>query len=197
MRVNEIFYSLQGEGYWAGRAAVFVRLSGCNLKCPFCDTKHETYVDMSESDIVAEVLRYPAKHVVITGGEPAMQLSASLTEALKRAGFYVQIETNGSVLISDDVLKNIDWVTCSPKSGLPVISRIDELKVLFFSEDNRDRLEILERDALKRGALLSLQPCDVGNEEQNRGISMNAVEYVKAHPSWRLSLQTHKLLDIR
>lgn len=197
MRVNEIFYSLQGEGYWAGRAAVFVRLSGCNLKCPFCDTEHEPYADMSESDIVTAVLRYPAKHVVITGGEPTMQLSASLTEALKKAGLYVQIETNGSVSVADDVLKNIDWVTCSPKSGFPVISHIDELKALFFPDDNRERLEILEQYALKRGVLLSLQPCDVGNEEQNREITMNAVEYVKAHPSWRLSLQTHKLLDIR
>lgn len=79
MRVNEIFYSLQGEGFHAGTPAVFVRFSGCNLKCSFCDTLHDRFKDMSEEDIMQEVAKYPASHVVITGGEPVLQLTASLS----------------------------------------------------------------------------------------------------------------------
>ena len=86
MRINEIFYSLQGEGYWTGTPAVFVRFSGCNLKCGFCDTEHGGFVDMSEEEIVAAVNSFPARHVVLTGGEPALQISVSLLSRLKGYG---------------------------------------------------------------------------------------------------------------
>lgn len=198
MKINEIFYSLQGEGYWVGKPAVFIRMSGCNLSCPFCDTRHEDFQELSADDIVAEVLAYPARHVVITGGEPTLQLSDSLTGALKAAGFYIQIETNGSVVLPGDVLGMVDWVTCSPKTDeMPCIGRIDELKVLFMLDGDVARLERFERLASERGAVLSLQPCDVGDEGCNRAITCAAIEFVKAHPAWRLSLQTHKMLDIR
>ena len=82
MKVNEIFYSLQGEGYHAGTAAVFVRLSGCNLHCPFCDTQHESGTEMTDEEIVEAVKPYPARLVVITGGEPSLQLTKSLVNAL-------------------------------------------------------------------------------------------------------------------
>ena len=78
MRINEIFYSLQGEGSFTGTPAVFIRFSGCNTKCPFCDTQHEEFVEMTEDEILAEVKKDPANHVVITGGEPTMQLTPSL-----------------------------------------------------------------------------------------------------------------------
>ena len=135
MRINEIFYSLQGEGSFTGTPAVFIRFSGCNTKCPFCDTQHEEYVEMTEDEILAEVKKYPANHVVITGGEPTLQLTPSLCQKLQENLFFVQIETNGSVKLDskfnlkDQEESLIDWVTCSPKN-LPIkIQRIDELKV--------------------------------------------------------------------
>lgn len=111
--VNEIFYSLQGEGYYTGTPAVFLRLSGCNLRCPFCDTDHSASEPMEIDTLVDRLLGYPSRHLVITGGEPSLQVDRLLIEVLHDAGFYVQIETNGTNRLPD----NIDWVTCSPKEG--------------------------------------------------------------------------------
>ena len=102
MKVNEIFYSLQGEGVFTGTAAIFVRLAGCNLHCDFCDTKHEDYTIFTEEEIVKAISDYPAKHVVITGGEPTLQLTHSLVDRLHEVGKFVQIETNGSIALDTD-----------------------------------------------------------------------------------------------
>ena len=111
MKVNEIFYSLQGEGFNTGTPAIFVRLSGCNLDCPFCDTDHISGKEMTEGEIIEEVSRYKASLVVITGGEPALQLTESLVEMLHLLGKTVAVETNGTV----ELPKNVDWITLSPK----------------------------------------------------------------------------------
>ena len=111
MRVNELFYSLQGEGYHTGTAAIFIRLSGCNLRCPFCDTLHESGTEMSEDQIVEQVAAWPSPWVVVTGGEPSLQLTASLVESLHRIGKKVAVETNGTRQLPD----NVDWITLSPK----------------------------------------------------------------------------------
>lgn len=190
MRVNEIFYSLQGEGRYAGTPAVFVRFSGCNLKCPFCDTSHDAFTEMSEDGIVAEVTSYPARHVVITGGEPALQLTSSLVNKLHEAGKYVQIETNGTVALPPDC--GIDWITCSPKSRKVVLDRVDELKVLFCREGQ----DMSPFDGVE-ASVYSLQPCDVGDAEANAALLKATVAYCLANPKWHLSLQTHKLIDIR
>ena len=96
-RINEIFYSLQGEGRHTGRAAVFVRFSGCNLKCPFCDTDFKAYREMTVDDIIAAVSEWRAcGFVVLTGGEPSLQVDEPLIEALHQEGFYIAIETNGT-----------------------------------------------------------------------------------------------------
>ena len=110
MRVNEIFYSIQGEGRFTGTAAVFIRLSGCNLRCPFCDTHHETFEEMDEEEIARRVSAFPARHVVITGGEPTLQLTPKLTQCLHAMGCYIQIETNGSKALPEGA--DIDWITC-------------------------------------------------------------------------------------
>ena len=92
-RVNEIFYSLQGEGYFTGTPAVFLRFSGCNLRCGFCDTRHEDYTEMSPTEIIEKVSAYPSRHIVITGGEPGLQLDGLLVEMLHDEGLPVKAPT--------------------------------------------------------------------------------------------------------
>lgn len=193
LKVNEIFYSLQGEGYYTGAPAIFIRFCGCNLKCPFCDTKHDDGMEMTEEEIVAEVEKYPARHVVVTGGEPSLQLTASLVDKLHAIGKYVAIETNGTRPLPD----NVDWITLSPKdawlgkAASPVLAHADELKVLF---DGRH--EPAAYDGIAAGHRF-LQPCDVGDTLRNAAIVAATIEYVKSHPEWCLSLQIHKTLNIK
>lgn len=179
-RVNEIFYSLQGEGYHTGTPAVFLRFSGCNRRCPFCDTDFEAYTPMSAAEIARACAAFPARHLVATGGEPLLQLDSDLLRHLKAEGFYVQIETNGSLPVPPEV----DWVTCSPKDAPWKVDRVDELKVVFQGQDVEYLTDIF------RTPHRFLQPCSGANIPQT-------VEYILNHPHWRLSLQTHKLLDIR
>ena len=199
MRVNEIFYSLQGEGYHAGRPAVFVRFSGCNLQCPFCDTRHEAGTEMGEQEIVDAVkLHIPHSSlltplVVITGGEPALQLTATLVALLHQEGFRVAVETNGTLPLPP----NVDWVTLSPKSlwlgpdAAPVLQVADELKVLFDGDHSP------EVYAHIKATHRFLQPCDLGEPVRNAAIIRQTVDYCLAYPQWHLSLQIHKILDIK
>ena len=121
--VNEIFYSLQGEGYHTGTAAVFLRFSGCNRHCEFCDTDFSKSTMMSAEEIVAEISRYTARTVIVTGGEPLLSLDSALCRGLHGAGKYIHVETNGTLPVPEGV----DWVTCSPKEGPWAIDRADEL----------------------------------------------------------------------
>lgn len=188
-RVNELFYSLQGEGRHAGTPAVFVRLSGCNLTCPFCDTQHQAFTHMTIPEIVGAVSRYPARTVILTGGEPTLQLEAGLTTALHDAGFMIHLETNGTLPLKPGV--EIDWITCSPKEGPALqIQRIDELKVLFMGEDVSPFLSVPARE-------YRLQPLDTGDARRNQEIVKQTVDYILNHPIWKLSLQTHKILNVR
>lgn len=181
MLINEIFYSLQGEGVHTGCPAVFVRLSGCNRRCPFCDTDFHSFTQMSEVEIVDAVKAYPATTVIITGGEPALQLTASLVDALHAAGRRVHVETNGSLPLPS----NVDWVTCSPKEPPYSIQHIDELKLVL--TNGCDPEAIAAR--LPAASHYCLQPLSCSNTDA-------CVAYIKAHPRWRLSLQTHKLIHI-
>ena len=153
MRVNELFYSLQGEGYHTGTAAIFIRLSGCNLRCPFCDTRHESGTEMSKEQIVEQVAAWPSPWVVVTGGEPSLQLTASLVESLHRIGKKVAVETNGTCQLPD----NVDWVTLSPKDlflgpqAKVVLRRADEIKVVYDGEhepDTYSNIEVRHRSRL-------------------------------------------------
>lgn len=179
-KVNEIFYSLQGEGYHTGTPAVFVRFSGCNLKCGFCDTRHEEGREMSDEEILEEVKRYPAVTVVLTGGEPSLWIDREFVDKLHRAGRYVCIETNGTRPVPD----NVDWVTCSPKRGVKLaVERMDEVKVVYEGQD----IEVYE---LLPAEHFFLQPCSCANTEET-------IACVLKHPKWRLSLQTQKLTGMR
>lgn len=189
MRINEIFCSIQGEGHFTGTASVFIRTSGCNLHCGFCDTSHEEGWEMSVEEIVVAAASYKPRHAVITGGEPTMQRELhELVDALHEVGFYVQIETNGTHPVPD----GIDWVTCSPKVlDKTIVLQPDELKVVYQGQD----MQPYEQRFAPR--VWSLQPCDTGNAERNRELLDATVRYVTTHPQWRLSLQTHKLIGVR
>lgn len=193
MKVNEIFYSLQGEGYHAGTAAVFVRLSGCNLHCPFCDTQHESGTEMTDEEIVEAVKPYPARLVVITGGEPSLQLTKSLVNALHDIDKMVAVETNGTHRLPG----NVDWITLSPKDGYVdgaevVLRIVDEIKVVFDGEHEPSRYP-----GIMCTHAYFLQPCDTGDPVRNKAIAEAAIEYIKKDPRWKLSLQIHKILNIR
>ena len=184
-RVNEIFYSLQGEGYHTGRPAVFIRFSGCNLRCPFCDTDFADFTEMSAEDIVAEAVRlFPDENerfCVLTGGEPTLQVDEELIRRLHAERFYIAIETNGT----HQVLPQIEWVTCSPKAGSKVVlDYASEVKVVFVDENVEQWRERIAAD------YYYLQPCSCSNTAE-------VVDYILRHPWWKLSLQTHKMIDIR
>lgn len=193
-RINEIFYSLQGEGRHTGRAAVFVRFSGCNLRCPFCDTDFKSYRELTAAQIVAAVSQWhDCGFIVLTGGEPSLQVDEALVDALHREGFYIAIETNGTCALP----AAIDWVTLSPKSCFvdhaPALAaqKVDEVKVVF------DGIHDPSSWATSQAHYLNLQPCDTGNAERNREVTRQCVEYIKQHPQWHLSLQTHKFIHIQ
>lgn len=193
-KINEIFYSLQGEGRNTGRPAVFVRFSGCNLMCDFCDTKHQEGQQYSDEEILAEIEKYPAKFVVFTGGEPTLQLDTALCKLLHRHGYEIAIETNGTRPVPDGV----DFITCSPKfefckNAAPMLYRADELKVVYLGKEYSDM-------SLYDGFTADyyyLQPCDTGNAKQNKAIVKEAVQYCLDYPHWRISLQTQKIINVR
>jgi 7-carboxy-7-deazaguanine synthase len=205
--VKEIFYTLQGEGANAGRPAVFCRFAGCNLwsgreedraaaVCRFCDTDFVgtdgenggKFKDAAE--LVARIASlWPAgeahRFVVCTGGEPMLQLDAPLVDALHAAGFEIAIETNGSL----PVLESIDWICVSPKADAPlVVTRGDELKVVV-PQDNQRLAEYAKLDF----AHFLVQPMDGPARDFNTKL---AIDWCKRHPQWRLSMQTHKYLNI-
>lgn len=192
-KVNEIFYSLQGEGFNTGTASVFVRLSGCNLKCSFCDTSHSDGRMMSAPAIVEEIMKYPqAPLIVITGGEPTLQLDDDLVKALKLTGKRIAIETNGT----RPVPAGIDWITLSPKTGFDgadahpcTLQHCDELKVVYLGQDlaQYDHIQAKHR---------FLQPCFTSDDDARLKSISDTVEAVKRNPQWRLSMQTHRCLNI-
>lgn len=209
MRINEIFVSLQGEGHFTGVPSVFLRFSGCNLKCPFCDTIHETYTEYDEDELVGELTKCAGgiTHLVITGGEPSLQLTDSLVSKLHTAGFFVQVETNGTFPLPADT----DWITCSPKEGgRVVLDRIDEVKLVCGTSDSADSLstpigilpdiepDVMQMAKPRNGSMvMCLQPMDSGDSERNRLVTDATVNYILKHPLWKLSLQTHKILNVR
>lgn len=194
MRVNEMFYSIQGEGYHTGTPAVFVRLSGCNLKCAFCDTKHQQGKEITEEDIVSFVCQYPCSLVVITGGEPSLQLTESLIDKLHKHGKFVAVETNGT----KELPKNVDWITVSPKElyvgkiGKVVLKHADEVKVVF---DVNTKIEDPTFGIMADHYYV--QPCDTGFIKPNQENINFCINFVKNNPLWKISLQTQKILNVQ
>lgn len=193
--VMEEFYTIQGEGYNTGQAAYFIRLGGCDVGCHWCDVKEswdaQAHPLVPISDLVARASLHPAKTVVITGGEPLMYDLTALTGALKEAGMRILLETSGAYPLSG----YWDWICVSPKKfkePLPsVIAMAHELKVVVF---NRSDFKWAEQHAQSTNpeCRLFLQP-EWSKADQVMPLIVN---YVKDHPKWMISLQTHKYLDI-
>ena len=185
-KIHEIFYSLQGEGCHTGIPAVFVRFTGCNLRCPWCDTDFTSYTELTADDILAQVKRLLPNpgYVILTGGEPSLQVDEELITAIHKAGYRIAIETNGT----HPLPQGIDWVTCSPKEGSTLtLKRADEVKVVYTGINPEHWKNDIQTDNLL------LQPL-----EQNGQTNTNeVVKYILDHPTWRLSLQTHKLIGLR
>lgn len=194
-KINEIFYSLQGEGFHTGVPSVFVRFSGCNLACSFCDTAHASGTMMTAQEIADAINAYPqAPMIVLTGGEPSLFVTDEFISYLKTAtGKRIAMETNGTHAVPS----NIDWVTLSPKTGFQgadahpcILTECHELKVVYLNQD-------LDMYSHIKAAHRFLQPCFVEDKEMCDANIKACVEAVLAHPEWRLSLQTHRILNIR
>jgi len=193
--VMESFYTIQGEGIHSGRAAYFIRLGGCDVGCVWCDVKESWPIDshpkFTIENIVQEAKKHPARLAVITGGEPLMHNLDELTSELQNAGFETNIETSGAYPLSGQW----NWICLSPKKfkkPLPEIYKAaNELKVIVF---NKSDFKWAEEQAAQVSANCSLllQP------EWSKQAAMTPliIDYVKAHPKWRISLQTHKYMEI-
>ena len=191
----EHFYTLQGEGVYTGTAAYFIRLGGCDVGCVWCDVKESwdaaVHPHMSSIEIAREAAVYEGRIAVITGGEPAMHKLSDLCDTLHESGFSVHIETSGAHPLTG----NLDWVTLSPKKFKAPLdaccSVADELKVVIY---HRSDFDWAEQYAAKVGPAckLYLQP-----EWSKRDVvTPMIIEYIKSHPKWQLSLQTHKYINI-
>ena len=205
LRVNSIFYSLAGEGLRTGKASVFVRLSGCNLACEFCDTDHAAHSEMTEQEIVEKVREVggSCRWVVLTGGEPFIQPVGQLIATLRGVGYQVQVETNGTVLFPSTDGRSRqglptgaesgfpDHLTLSPKEVPPqpsVVALATEIKVVVRDENDIQRA----LDGNWPDVPVYLQPVD--NDPK---VTELCVIAILQHPHMRLSMQVHKLIGTR
>ncbi len=209
--VKEIFLTLQGEGVHAGRRAVFVRFAGCNLWsglerdrataiCQFCDTdfvgldgegggRFKTASDLATAAAETWGDERESRFVVLTGGEPMLQVDEALIEALHAEGFFIAIESNGTLAVP----RTIDWICISPKAQSETVQRSgDELK-LVWPQDGSDWQQMQGWSF----ANLLLQPKDaIADPAASQAHLEQAIAFVQAHPKWRLSLQNHKILGL-
>jgi organic radical activating enzyme len=193
--VMEDFYTIQGEGANTGYAAYFIRLGGCDVGCHWCDVKESWDADLhplkSIEEVIDKAMLTEAKAIVITGGEPMMYNLEPLTSGLKAKGLKIFLETSGAYPLSG----HFDWVCVSPKkfkSPRPdMLKRADELKVIVF---NRNDFEWAEKHAeeISSNCALFLQP----EWSKAEKLLPEIIEYVKQNPKWRVSLQTHKYMNI-
>ena len=193
--IMETFHTIQGEGYYSGKSAYFIRTAGCDIGCHWCDVKESWDKDVhpvkSIDDIVKEILPLNLETVVITGGEPLIWNLKPLTNLLKKNNLKVNIETSGAYPISG----NFDWICVSPKKVKPPIDDLlisaNELKVIIY---NNDDFKWAEKQASKvnENCVLYLQP----EWEKFHQMIPKIVDYIKINPKWNISLQIHKYMNI-
>jgi len=194
--VVETFYSIQGEGYHSGRAAFFIRLGGCDVCCTWCDEKKSwddsIYPKYEINDIVMSAIESKAKAVIVTGGEPFRYDMTALTKLFKQNNFYTSVETSGT-----EPLTGIwDWITLSPKKNSPPLEKFykiaNEIKVVIQNKEDFLWAE-KNQELVNTNCVKYLQP-----EWSNfNNIIQEIIRYIKSNQQWRLSVQTHKFLNIQ
>tara|TARA_R110002096_G_scaffold178845_4_gene355821 strand:- start:581 stop:1186 length:606 start_codon:yes stop_codon:yes gene_type:complete len=199
LKINSIFYTIQGEGSHVGTPAIFIRLSDCNLACSFCDTEFLSGDLMDEQEILEEIFNYDCKFIVLTGGEPSMQDISTLCELLKKEDYYITMETNGMFELTTD---KIDWICLSPKSSFKHIKlkECHDLKFVIKKGDNLPRIPtgfivrqvFISPENETSGEAIGLKACNELNAE-----NLNyCIDLIKENPIWRLNLQTHKIIGV-
>jgi len=200
LKVNEIFFSIQGEGGRAGEASIFIRLAGCNLKCPFCDTFHDPYTEMTIQQILDDIGRYPCEWIVWTGGEPLMQLTKEIINLFWRNSYKQALETNGTLFIP----KGFDYVTISPK--VKNWWDTNKLNLEFLNIESKVPIEI--RFPVKKGDSMPflpeykqcsyfISPIFSENEKETRDNINYCISLVKQNNRFKLSVQLQKLLGFQ
>lgn len=189
--INDVFWTIQGEGFYTGHRALFVRMPHCNLACSWCDTDFSTHKKWSVAEFQNKALEEECRLAVLTGGEPLMHKhSPRVIGILKNLNFYVSVETNGTM----PYLDGIDWVTCSPKrdAGYEVHSKlVDHVNEFKFVVDDKFDFSILDRFN-EIDVRLSLSP-----EFNNMNKQVERIlGYIRDNPRWRLNLQTHKWIGV-
>lgn len=191
--INDLFWTIQGEGRHAGRRALFVRMPHCNLACSWCDTKFDTHRKWTLGEFEAFALSESSRFAVVTGGEPLMHAhTPKVVELLKKHGFQVACETNGTFPPNAP----FDWITCSPKRDakynvdFALYGKVSEFKYVV---DKDFDFAVLDRHKDDKGVIHhSLSP-EFGDFQAN---ATKIIDYIKEHPQWRLSLQTHKWIGV-
>ena len=191
LKVKEIFYSLQGEGGRQGAASIFVRLSGCNLKCNFCDTDFSGGEDMSLEQILLQISLFPCRWMIWTGGEPTLQLTDECLLFFKQAGFRQAIESNGYHRLST----LLDYTVVSPKGttdyAKQINPKVDEVRLPVHENDRIPPVE-----SLPEAEFYFLSPIFTKNPEETKANIDYCIQQIKQNPQWRLSLQMHKWIGI-
>lgn len=188
--VNEIFYSLQGEGGRSGEASIFIRLTKCNLACSFCDTDFADGKEMSIEDILSHIAQYPCRWIIWTGGEPTIQLRNEHLAIFREKGYKQAIETNGTRAVPS----LIDYITCSPKQEYEkikkILPRVNEIRIPLKKGDSVPDISVFPQ-----ADNYFLSPIFDGNTINQQNVDY-CVEAIKQNADWKLSLQIHKLIHI-
>jgi len=187
LNINEIFYSLQGEGIRAGTPNIFIRLCGCNLNCSFCDTEHNSInYQLTIFELYQNIIKYNCNNIIWSGGEPTLQLNFGIIEYFKDLGFFQSIETNGT----NEMPNNIDFITVSPKMQIKQPNaKINELKYIINKDSNIPNNNLI-------ADYYFLSP-EFKNDKLNYENLDRCIELIKENQKWRLTIQSHKIWKVQ
>jgi len=189
MKVNEIFYSLQGEGARIGEPSIFIRLANCNLTCNFCDTEFESFRELSIEEIYKEISAFKTKWIIWTGGEPSLQLTKEVVEYFRKLGYKQAIETNGSKKLDYE----LDWICVSPKVAEHVLKqnfkKVNELKYVVAQGKGIPNPSVEAEHYF-------LSPMSNGDKINQSNLSY-CISLCLENPKWKMTLQNHKIWSVR